>query len=94
MEQLFIIKSSELKLIIKDVISEKMTSLFREYAKEPKALTRDEAAERLGVNPQTISIWIKQGRLKNRSTGRKILLFDCDIDGLKCTPRIKHNKTW
>ncbi len=94
MEQVIIINADELKEILQEVITEKMSTLFAKYVKEPIALTRDEAAKRLGVNPQTISAWIKQGRLQNRGTGRKILLFDNDVDGLRSNYSLKHNKNW
>ena len=48
----------------------------KRLAKQSKVLTREQAAERLFVCPNTISSYIKSGRLKNRGVGRKVLLFE------------------
>jgi excisionase family DNA binding protein len=37
------------------------------------------AAEALGVTPQTVRLWIKQGRLKSHRVGRPILITEKDL---------------
>ncbi len=46
----------------------------------PKALTIPEAAEQLRVLPQTIRLWIKQGRLKAAKIGRNWIVTQDYID--------------
>jgi len=45
-------------------------------------LTRSEAAEHLGVNPQTLANWAHTGRVKIpfHKVGRKVIYFKADLD--------------
>jgi excisionase family DNA binding protein len=70
---------SLLRLVIKEEIEQITTKLNREI----KMLTRDEAAEKLSVSPNTISEWVRSGRLINRGIGRKILILDSDLEGIR-----------
>lgn len=47
-----------------------------------KKLTRSEAAEHLGVNPQTLANWAHTGRVKIpfHKVGRKVIYFKSDLD--------------
>lgn len=44
-----------------------------------KFYTIPETAEALGVTPQTIRTWIKQGRLKSQRIGRPILITEKNL---------------
>lgn len=47
-----------------------------------KKLTRSEAAEHLGVNPQTLANWAHTGKVKIpfHKVGRKVIYFKSDLD--------------
>lgn len=47
-----------------------------------KKLTRGEAADHLGVLPQTLANWAHTGRLKIpfHKVGRKVIYFKSDLD--------------
>lgn len=44
-----------------------------------KFYTIPETAQALGVTPQTIRAWIKQGRIKSQRIGRPILITDTNL---------------
>lgn len=44
-----------------------------------KFYTIPETAQALKVTPQTIRIWIKQGRLKSQRIGRPILITESNL---------------
>ncbi|BBV29158.1 helix-turn-helix domain-containing protein [Citrobacter freundii] len=50
--------------------------------KNSKKLTRSEAAELLGVNPQTLANWAHTGKVKIpfHKVGRKVIYFKSDLD--------------
>ena len=43
-------------------------------------LTREEASNMLKITPNTISQYVKEGKLINRGIGKKILFFKSDIE--------------
>lgn len=47
-----------------------------------KKLTRSEAADHLGVNPQTLANWAHTGKVKIpfHKVGRKVIYFKSDLD--------------
>jgi hypothetical protein len=69
--------------ILKDIIAKEMNNLTNKLVKESKILTREEAAIKLNVCNNTISDYVKRGQLKNRGLGRKILILESDLEGIK-----------
>ena len=67
---------SEMYKIVNDAID-------RKVIRQPKVLSRSEAAAEIGVCENTISEYVKQGRLENRGIGRKVLILDTDLVKLK-----------
>jgi hypothetical protein len=43
-------------------------------------LTREDASKMLKITPNTISQYVKEGKLINRGIGKKILFFKSDIE--------------
>ena len=82
-QQMYLIDKDNLEEILRSIIREEIDQLSSKLNRIPKLLTRDEAAIKLDVCPNTVSDWIKAGRLSNRGIGRKILLLESDLDGLK-----------
>ena len=91
-EPTYILTGNNLEEILRKVVRDEMNKLEKKLTLEPKVLTREAAAERIGVCPNTVSEYIKSGRLKNRGIGRKILVLESDLDGLKVNPRISWKK--
>lgn len=81
--QMVIIHVNSLRSVITSVIEEEFKKFETKLERKSKVLTRENAAKKLGVCPNTISEYIKDGRLTNRGLGRKILLFETDLDGVK-----------
>lgn len=52
------------------------------HSNHTKKLTRSEAADHLGVNPQTLANWAHTGRVKIPfyKVGRKVIYFKADLD--------------
>ena len=67
---------SEMYKIVNDAID-------RKVIRQPKVLSRSEAAAEIGVCENTISEYVKQGRLEIRGIGRKVLILDTDLVNLK-----------
>ena len=81
--QMVLIQVNNLRSVITSVIEEEFKKFETKLERKSKILTRENAAKKLGVCPDTISEYIKDGRLTNRGLGRKILLFETDLDGVK-----------
>lgn len=77
--------------VLRSIIREEIEQISTKLNREIKMLTRDEAAQKLSVCPNTISEWVKTGRLKNRGLNRKILILDSDLDGCN-SRRFTHYK--
>jgi excisionase family DNA binding protein len=43
-------------------------------------LTIQEAAEKLGVKPNTLYLWVSQRRIPHRKIGRLVRFRDCDLE--------------
>jgi Fic family protein len=81
MKQEFLpINKSDLQECLKRVINHELSEFSRQLKRQQKLLTRIDAARKLKVSPNTISEYIKRGQLINRGIGRKILLFESDLD--------------
>lgn len=79
----FFLTKSNLRDVIKDIFDEEFKKLETKLTKKSKILTRDDAAKLIGVCPNTISEYIKSGRLTNRGIGRKVLILESDLEGVK-----------
>lgn len=82
-QPMFLINGNNLEEILRKVVRDEMATLENKLKREPKVLTREVAAERIGVCPNTISEYVKTGRLPNRGIGRKILILESDLEGIK-----------
>ena len=45
-----------------------------------RLLTIQEAAERLGVKPNTLYLWVSQKRIPHRKIGRLVRFRECDLE--------------
>jgi len=79
---MYLLDGGDLKEILQDIIREEFKILEEKLNRETKILSREKAAEKLGVSANTISNWVKIGKLKNRGKGRHILILESDLDGL------------
>ncbi len=81
--KIILIGLEDIREILKDIIAKEMNNLTSKLVKESKILTREEAAIKLNVCNNTISDYVKRGQLKNRGLGRKILILESDLEGIK-----------
>jgi excisionase family DNA binding protein len=81
--RVFFVTENNLREVIKDIFDEEFKKLETKLTKKSKILTRDDAAKLIGVCPNTISEYIKSGRLTNRGIGRKVLILESDLEGVK-----------
>jgi len=81
--KIILIGLEDIREILKDIIAKEMNNLTNKLVKESKILTREEAAIKLNVCNNTISDYVKRGQLKNRGLGRKILILESDLEGIK-----------
>lgn len=82
-KSMYLLDGESLEEILRTIIREELQILTQKINREPKILTREIAAERIGVCPNTISDYVKRGQLKNRGIGRKILILESDLEGIK-----------
>jgi excisionase family DNA binding protein len=66
--------------MIEDILDEKFKVFESRLQSNSVALTREDASNMLKVTPNTISQYVKEGKLKNRGVGKKILFFKSDIE--------------
>jgi hypothetical protein len=71
---------SPLVELIGNIIDQKFKEHENRLKSQSVVLTREDASNILKVRPNTITKYIKDGRLVNRGIGDKILLFKSDID--------------
>jgi predicted transcriptional regulator of viral defense system len=81
--RVFFLTENNLREVIKDIFDEAFQKLEIKLNKKSKILTREDAAKLIGVCPNTISEYIKSGRLTNRGIGRKLLILESDLEGIK-----------
>jgi excisionase family DNA binding protein len=91
-QPMYLVNAETLENLMRKIISEEIGILTKKINKIPKLLTREQAAKVMNVCPNTISEWIRSGRLQNRGIGRKILLMDSDLEGLSRRSYTKYTK--
>jgi hypothetical protein len=80
---MFLLDGDSLDEKLRTIIREEIQILSQKINREPKILTRENAAKKIGVCPNTISDYVKRGQLKNRGIGRKILILESDLEGIR-----------
>ena len=81
--RVYFLTENNLRQVIKDIFEHEFQKLEIKLEKKSKILTRDDAAKLIGVCPNTISEYIKSGRIINRGVGRKLLILESDLEGVK-----------
>jgi excisionase family DNA binding protein len=71
---------SPLSVLIENIIDDRLKVFESRLQSHSVALTREDASNMLKVTPNTISQYVKEGKLKNRGVGKKILFFKSDIE--------------
>lgn len=74
--------SKQLEWVLAQLLDKKFEELIDRINTPEIIHTRDEAADILGVRPNTVSSYIDQGLLTNKGLGRKILISSKEIDRL------------
>ena len=77
----------ELMVSFEAMLNKKVDEMMEKMESKELIYTRDEAAKLLHSSPNTISSLVRQGILKNRGFGRKMLISSRDLD------RAVENKT-
>ena len=81
--------ATELMESIELMFNKKLEEMLERLERNELIYTRGEAAQILHSSPNTISALVKQGILKNKGYGRKILISSFDIDRAKESKRFK-----
>lgn len=84
---LIAVDSRELIESMEMMFNKKVDEMMEKMESKEVIFTRDEAAKLLHSSPNTISSLVRQGILKNRGFGRKMLISSRDLD------RAVENKT-
>lgn len=74
------IDSIQLERIIEKILDKKFEELIDRINTTEIIHTRDEAADILGVRPNTVSSYIERGILTNKGVGRKVLISSKELD--------------
>ncbi len=77
---LIAVDSRELIESMEAMFNKKVDEMMEKIESKELIYTRDEAARLLHSSPNTISSLVRQGILKNRGFGRKMLISSRDID--------------
>ena len=81
---MYLISKDDLKNVLSEIIQNEVSQLIdNKVIRQPKVLSRTEAAKQLGLCENTISEYVKQGRIPNRGIGRKIFLYDTDLEHIR-----------
>lgn len=78
----FIVNGEELEELLRDIIQDEVSKIGDKLKRNPKILTRSEAAKHLKVSPNTISRYVRNGVLPNRGKGHKVMVLESDLDSL------------
>ena len=71
---------SPFSVLIENIIDERFKIYESRMNSQSIALTREDASNMLKVTPNTISQYVKEGKLVNRGIGKKILFFKSDLE--------------
>jgi excisionase family DNA binding protein len=87
---MFLLQKDELQTTIRDVVASEFKMLEERLQKNSNVLTREQAADLIGVSANTISRWVKEGLVVNRGIGRKVLISEYDLTNAKNCIRSKY----
>ena len=74
------IDSKQLEWALAQLLDKKFEELIDRINTPEIIHTRDEAADLLGVRPNTVSSYIERGILTNKGVGRKVLISSKELD--------------
>ncbi len=72
--------ADELLVSIEAMFNRKVDEMMEKMESKEIIYTRDDAAKLLHSSPNTISSLVRQGILKNRGFGRKVLISSRDLE--------------
>jgi len=74
-----ILSPGDLTELMTEIVRNELKQLEERLTKPSRILTREQAAEILGVSPNTVSNYVRQGLIPNRGIGRRILILETDL---------------
>jgi excisionase family DNA binding protein len=77
---LIAVDSRELIESMEAMFNKKVDEMMEKMEKQESIYTREQAAKLLHSSPNTISSLVRQGILKNRGLGRKMLISSRDLE--------------
>ncbi len=86
MDLLKLILDENIKPILDDFsekILSRLDSLEKLVGANNKTLNRKQTAIELKISPNTVSKWVREGRLNNIGVGKKYLFYESDINNIK-----------
>jgi excisionase family DNA binding protein len=86
MELLKLILDGIIKPILEEFcekILRRIDSLEKVVGSSNKKLDRKQTARELQISPNTVSKWVREGRLNNIGVGKKYLFYESDINNIK-----------
>lgn len=84
--------SNQLEWVLSKILDKKFDEFLQSINTPEVIYTRDEAANKLGVRPNTVSSYIDQGLLTNKGVGRKVLISSKEIDRLLNKKQVSFNQ--
>ena len=75
-----ILSPGDLTELMTEIVRNELKQLEERLTKPSRILTREQAAEILGVSPNTLSNYVRQGLIPNRGIGRRILILETDLN--------------
>ena len=82
MKQVLLLEQDQLKFMLKEIIREVLAELFpypSSYNENKKVYTREDAAAILKVSPNTVSKYIRQGKLHASVLNGKYRISDSEL---------------
>jgi hypothetical protein len=84
--------SDQLEWVLSTMLDKKFDELLQRINTPEVIYTREEAAKKLSVRPNTVSSYIDQGLLTNKGVGRKVLISSKEIDRLSNKKQVSFNQ--
>ena len=84
--------SDQLEWVLSTMLDKKFDELLQRINTPEVIYTREEAAKKLSVRPNTVSSYIDQGLLTNKGVGRKVLISSKEIDRLLNKKQVSFNQ--